>query len=355
MSKDYYSVLGVDRNATEEQIKKAYRKKAMEFHPDKNPGNPTAETKFKEAAEAYDVLSDATKKSNYDNYGSAAGNPFGGGGNPFGGGGHGFNMDDIFSQFGDVFGNRGGGRQQRRQARGSDLRIKVVLNIDEILKGCTKKLRYKRHAKCSPCNGKGGSDVRECLTCKGTGHRTVVQNTPFGQMRTETTCPDCRGTGNIVRNQCNQCHGEGTQLKEQVIDVEVPVGVSNGMQLNMQGFGNDSKDGIPGDLHILVEEAQDFSYKREGNNIIVEKTISVIDAICGAHVKVDTPHGEQSLYIEPGTEHGRTARIGGKGIPDIHYGLGDLFIKISIKIPKSIDMDEQHILEKLKDSKNFIV
>ena len=262
-------------------------------------------------------------------------------------------MDDIFSQFGDIFGNRGGGKQQRRQTRGSDLRIKVVLNIDEILKGCTKKLRYKRHTKCSPCNGKGGSDVRECLTCKGTGHRTVVQNTPFGQMRTETTCPDCRGTGSIVRNQCNQCHGEGTQLKEQVIDVEVPVGVSNGMQLNMQGFGNDSKDGIAGDLHILVEEAQDFSYKREGNNIIVEKTISVIDAICGAHVKVDTPHGEQSLYIEPGTEHGRTARIGGKGIPDIHYGLGDLFIKISIKIPRSIDMDEQHILEKLKDSKNF--
>jgi molecular chaperone DnaJ len=356
MSKDYYSVLGVDRNATEEQIKKAYRKKAMEFHPDKNPGNPAAETKFKEAAEAYDVLSDAGKKSNYDNFGSATGNPFGGGGgNPFGGGGHGFNMDDIFSQFGDIFGNRGGGKQQRRKARGSDLRIKVVLNIDEILKGCTKKLRYKRHTKCDPCAGKGGTDVRECLACKGSGHRTVVQNTPFGQMRTETTCPDCRGTGSIIRNQCNHCHGEGTQLKEQVIDVEVPVGVSNGMQLNMQGYGNDVRDGVAGDLHILVEEAQDFSYKREGNNLIVEKTISVIDAICGAHVKVSTPHGEQSLYIEPGTEHGRTARIGGKGIPDIHYGLGDLFIKISIKIPRNIDMDEQHILEKLKDSKNFQV
>jgi molecular chaperone DnaJ len=353
MSKDYYGVLGVDRNANEEQIKKAYRKKAMEFHPDKNPGNPTAETKFKEAAEAYDVLSDATKKSNYDNFGSATGNPFGGGGNPFGGGGHGFNMDDIFSQFGDIFGNRGGGRQQRRQAKGSDLRIKVVLNIDEILKGCNKKLKYKRHVKCEPCNGQGGSDIKDCLTCNGQGHRIVVQNTPFGQMRTETTCPDCRGTGKIVRNQCNHCHGEGTELKEQVVDVEIPVGVSNGMQLTMHGYGSFIRDGVPGDLHILVEEAQDFSYKREGNNIVVDKTISVIDAICGAHIKVSTPHGDIPLYIEPGTEHGKTARIGGKGIPDIHYGLGDLYIKISIKIPKSIDLDEQHILEKLKESKNF--
>lgn len=352
---DYYSILGVDKNASEEQIKKAYRKKAMQYHPDKNQGDPTAETKFKEAAEAYEVLSDATKKSNYDRFGSANGNPFGGGGNPFGGGGHGFNMDDIFSQFGDIFGNRGGGRPQKRQSRGSDLRIKVVLNIDEILKGCTKKLRYKRHVKCDPCGGKGGTDVRECLACRGTGHRTVVQNTPFGQMRTETTCPDCRGAGNIIKNQCNHCHGEGTQLQEQVVDVEIPVGVSTGMQLTMQGYGSFARDGIAGDLHILVEEAQDFSYKREGNNLIVEKTISVIDAICGAHIKVSTPHGEIPLYIEPGTEHGKTARIGGKGIPDIHYGLGDLFVKIVIKIPKSIDMDEQHILEKLKESKNFIV
>jgi molecular chaperone DnaJ len=350
---DYYNILGVDRNATEEQIKKAYRKKAMEFHPDKNQGDPNAETKFKEAAEAYETLSDSNKRSNYDRFGSG-GNPFGGGGgNPFGG--HGFNMDDIFSQFGDIFGNRGGGRQQRRQSKGSDLRMKVVLNIDEILKGAVKKLKYKRHTKCDPCGGKGGSDVRECLTCKGTGHRIVVQNTPFGQMRTETTCPDCRGTGKIIKNPCGHCHGEGTQLKEQVVDVEIPAGVSNGMQLSMQGFGNDIRDGVPGDLYIIVEEAQDFSFKREVNNIIVEKTISVIDAICGAHIKVSTPHGEIPVYIEPGTEHGSSIRIGGKGIPDINYGMGDLYIRISIKIPKNIELDEKFVLEKLKDSRNFKV
>ena len=355
MSKDYYNILGVDKNASEEQIKKAYRKKAMQLHPDKNPGDAEAEAKFKEAAEAYDVLSDANKKSNYDRFGSAEGNPFSGGGfgggNPFGGG-HGFSMDDIFSQFGDIFGNRGGGRQQRRQ-RGSDLRIKVVLTIEEILKGCNKKLKYRRHVKCDPCSGRGGSDARECLTCGGTGRRMVVQNTPFGQMRTETTCPDCQGSGKVIRNKCNSCQGDGTQVREQVVDVQIPVGVSTGMQLTMQGFGNEIRDGIAGDLQILVEEAQDFSFKREGNNIIVEKAISVIDAICGAHLKASTPHGEIPIYVEPGTEHGTTMRVSGKGIPDINYGLGDLYVKISIKIPKRIDLDEQHLLEKLKDSANF--
>lgn len=347
---DYYNILGVDKNATEEQIKKAYRKKAMEFHPDKNQGDPNAEAKFKEAAEAYETLSDSNKRSNYDRFGSG-GNPFGGGGgNPFGG--HGFNMDDIFSQFGDIF---GGGRQQKRQSRGADLRMKVVLNIDEILKGCVKKLKYKRNVKCNTCNGKGGTDVSDCLVCNGQGQRIVVQNTPFGQMRTQTTCPDCQGSGKQIKNKCSSCKGDGTTLEDQVVDVEIPAGVSTGMQLNMQGFGNDTRDGISGDLYIIVEEAQDFSYKREGNNIIVEKTISVIDAICGAHIKVSTPHGELPVYIEPGTEHGSSIRISGKGIPDINYGLGDLYIKIYIKIPKDIDLDEKFVLEKLKDSKNFQV
>jgi len=350
---DYYNILGVDKNATEEQIKKAYRKKAMEFHPDKNQGDPNAEAKFKEAAEAYETLSDSDKRSNYDRFGSD-GNPFGGGGgNPFGG--HGFNMDDIFSQFGDIFGNRGGGRQQKRQARGSDLRMKVVLNIDEILKGAVKKLKYKRNVKCTPCNGKGGTDVVDCLVCNGQGQRIVVQNTPFGQMRTQSTCPDCQGSGKQIKHKCSSCKGDGTRLEDQVVDVEIPAGVSTGMQLSMQGFGNDIRDGVPGDLYIIVEEAQDFSFKREVNNIIVEKTISVIDAICGAHIKVSTPHGEIPVYIEPGTEHGSSIRIGSKGIPDINYGMGDLYIRISIKIPKNIELDEKFVLEKLKDSRNFKV
>lgn len=348
MSKDYYSILGVDRNATEDQIKKAYRKKAMELHPDKNPGNAEAEAKFKDAAEAYDVLSDAGKKANYDRFGSA--DPRGG--NPFGGGGHGFSMDDIFSQFGDIFGNPFGG-QQKRRSRGQDLRMKVVVNIDEILKGCSKKLRYKRQCKCVKCNGAGGSEVTSCLVCNGQGQRIVVQNTPFGQMRTQTTCPDCQGSGKKVRNRCGECQGGGTVLNEQVVDVEIPAGVSNGMQLSMHGFGNDVGDGVPGDLYIIIEELQDFSYKRENNNIVVEREISVIDAICGAQVNVKTPHGEIRLTIHPGTDHGHMIRLGGKGIPDMQYGLGDLFVRCLIKIPKNTNLDERHEIEKLRSMSCF--
>ena len=355
MSKDYYKVLGVDKNASEEEIKKAYRKMAMQYHPDKNPDNPEAESKFKEAAEAYDTLSSPDKKSSYDRYGSS-GNPFGGGGNPFGGGG--FNMDDIFSNFGDIFGNsfnqRYGGTQ-RPQGRGSNLRIKVSLTIDEILKGANKKLKYKRQDKCSPCDGKGGTDVRSCIPCNGTGQRTVVQNTPFGQVRQVTTCPDCAGSGQVVKNKCNSCNGDGTTLKEEVVDIQVPAGVSNGMQLSMNGYGNYARNGQAGDLQIIIEEIRDNSFQRENNNIIVEKKISVIDAINGANIKVSTPHGEIPITIEPGTEHGKVIRINGKGIPDINYGMGDLYVKISIKIPKSISMDEKYILEKLKNSKNFEV
>lgn len=354
MSKDYYKILGVDKGASEDDIKKAYRKMAMQYHPDKNPDNPEAEAKFKEAAEAYDVLSTPDKKSNYDRFGSANG-----GGNPFGGGGFGgFNMEDIFSNFGDIFGNSfnqryGGG--QKPQSKGSNLRIKVSLTIDEILKGASKKLRYKRQDKCNTCQGKGGTDVRSCIPCSGTGQRIVVQNTPFGQIRQASTCPDCGGSGQQVHIKCKDCKGDGTVVKEQTVDVDIPAGVSTGMQLSMSGYGNFIRNGLAGDLHIIVEEIRDYSFQREANNIIVEKTISVIDAIVGANIKVKTPHGEVPITIEPGTEHGKVIRISGRGVPDIQLGMGDLFIKISIKIPKKIELDEQHLLEKLKSSKNFQV
>lgn len=354
MSKDYYKTLGVDKGASDDEIKKAYRKMAMQYHPDKNPDNPDAESKFKEAAEAYDTLSNPDKKSSYDRYGSS-GNPFGGGGgNPFGGQGHGFNMDDIFSQFGDIFGQRYN-RQQTRQSRGSDLRIKVSLTIEDILKGSTKKLKYRRQDTCNACNGKGGTDVKDCLPCQGSGQRSVIQNTPFGQVRSATSCPDCQGSGKQIKNKCGACHGDGTVSREQVVDVEVPAGVSSDMQLSMNGFGNCIRNGVPGNLQIIVEEIREPYFTRERNNIIVEKSISVLDAILGANVKVKTPHGDLSITIEPGTEHGKVYRITGKGIPDVSYGLGDLYIKVSVKIPKNIDLDERYILEKLKKSKNFVI
>jgi molecular chaperone DnaJ len=355
MSKDYYNVLGINKGASDDEIKKAYRKKAMEFHPDKNPDNPQAETKFKEAAEAYDVLSNPEKKSNYDRFGTADANPFGGGGgNPFGGFGHGFSMDDIFSQFGDIFGqNKGGGRWAQKKRKGGDLRLKVSLTIQEILKGVTKKVKYKRQDSCKPCNGKGGTDVRDCMPCSGTGRRVVVQNTPFGQIRQEHGCPDCGASGKKVSNPCGVCRGEGTVPKEEIVSVDIPAGVSSGMVLSMQGYGNYVKDGIPGDLQILVEELREFYFKREGNNLLVEKEVSVIDAIIGSQVKVKTPHGDIPITIQPGTEHGRQLRVVGKGIPDVNLGLGDLIVKVSLKIPKNVTQEEKEVLEKLKESNNF--
>ena len=357
MSKDYYNILGVNKGASEDEIKKAYRKMAMQYHPDKNPDNPEAEAKFKDAAEAYDVLGNSEKRNNYDQFGTADGNPFGGnpfGGNPFGG--HGFSMDDIFSQFGDIFGNRnpfGGG--QKRQKRGSDLRLKVVLTIQDILNGAKKKLKYKRQTSCSSCKGKGGTDERSCIPCNGTGRRVVVQNTPFGQIRQETGCPDCQNTGKQIKNKCGFCHGEGTTTKEEIVEVDIPAGLSHGMQLSMNGYGNFVRDGVAGDLLIIIEELREMYFVREGNNIVCEKEISIIDACCGANLKLQTPHGETPFSLEPGTTHGAVVRLNGRGIPDMNLGLGDLLIKIKVKIPKSITLEEKYILEKLKNSKNFEV
>lgn len=358
MAKDYYDILDIKKGSSEEEIKKAYRKLAMKWHPDKNGGDQGAESKFKEISEAYEVLSDSNKRSNYDNFGTADGNPFGsgnpfggGGGNPFGG--HGFSMDDIFSQFGDVFGNRNGGRQQTRQKKGGDLRLKVSLTIEEILNGCTKKLKYKKQESCSSCSGKGGTDARDCLPCNGSGKRVIVQNSPFGQIRQEAVCPDCSGYGKKVFNKCVVCKGDGTSLKEQVVDIDIPKGVSSNMVFTMKGYGNHARDSITGDLQIVIEEIREFYFKRDNNNLIVEKEISIIDAIIGANINVKTPHGEVSITIQPGTEPGASLRVRGKGVPDLNYGLGDLVVNIKLKIPKNITLDEKYLLEKLKKSKNF--
>ena len=345
---DLYNILEVDRNATQEEIKKAYRRLSKKYHPDVNSENGS-EDKFKEIAEAYEVLSDENKKSNYDRFGTTdsknQGNPFQGFGD----------FNDIFSQFGDIFGSRGNPHQATRRQKGGDLRIKVSLTIDEIIKGCTKKLKYKRQDTCKPCSGKGGSDVRDCIPCGGRGRRVVTQNTPFGQMRTDSGCPDCNMTGKTIHNKCNVCNGDGTTLTEQTVDVEIPKGVSNGIQLTMHGFGNAICDGINGDLQIMIDEIRDYTFKREGGNIIIEKEISVLDAIMGANIKVNTPHGEIVVTIQPGTQPGTVTRIQGKGIPDINYGLGDLIINLKVKVPTNVTMDERYVLEKLKNSSNFNV
>jgi len=339
---DLYNILGVDKNSTDDQIKTAYRKLSKKYHPDINK-DPEAEDKFKEISSAYETLSDPSKRKAYDMYGNTD--------NSFSNG-FGYGMDDIFGEFFSHFGNRG---NQRRQSRGSDLRIKVSLNIDEIIKGCTKKLRYRRQEHCDSCSGTGGTDVRDCLPCQGTGYRTVVQNTPFGQMRQSSQCTDCQGSGKQIKNKCTDCQGLGTTLKDKIVDVDIPAGVSNGIQLTMQMMGNEIKDGFAGDLLVLIDEVREHWFRREGGNIIVDKEISIIDAIIGAKTNVKTPHGDVTIVIEPGTEHGKIFRVFGKGVPDIQQGMGSLVVNIKVKIPKSINLEEKAILEKLKKSGNFSV
>lgn len=347
--KDFYQILGVDRNASEDEIKKAYRKLAVKYHPDKNQGNKEAEEKFKEIAEAYDTLGDAEKKRNYDTFGTS--NPNSGGFNPFGQG-HGFSMDDIFSQFGDIFG--GGGRQKTRTKVGSDLRIKIQLDINDILFGTSKKLKFTRNDKCKKCDGKGGNDVRDCIPCNGSGNRVVVQNTVLGQIRQMTTCTNCNGSGKVVFNKCTSCKGDGTSPLEQVIDVEIPKGAVNGVVLTMSGYGNYIRDGRPGDLHIMIEEIPNKDFIREGNNLLHEEIVSIPDLVLGTTIPINTPHGKIDIKLEPGTEVGTVFKYDNKGVPDINSGrMGNLYVKIKVKIPKNINDQEKSLIEKLKDSNNF--
>jgi molecular chaperone DnaJ len=344
MSKDYYKILEVDRNSSPEEIKKSYRKLAMKYHPDKNPGDPQAEEMFKECAEAFDVLSDPQKKQEYDTYGTV------GGGNPFSGG---FGMDDIFSRFGDFFGFGGNPRQQVR--KGQDLRMKVTLNLKDIINGIDKKLKYIRQVKCNTCDGIGGKDLTTCGMCQGNGQKRMVQNTPFGQIQQIVTCSACNGSGQITRTNCNNCRGQGTVPKEETIDIQIPKGAVGGVNFNMQSQGNYTKNGHPGDLSIQIEEIPDENFKRENNNLIFEQSISIIDAILGKELQLVTPHGEIKYTVQPGTTHGKVLRIQGKGVPDLNMGgrVGDLFIKMNIRVPHTVNNEEREILNTLKECPNF--
>lgn len=362
--RDYYDILGVSRNADADEIKKAYRKLAIKYHPDKNPGDKAAEEKFKEAAEAYEVLSSPEKKQRYDQFGHAGGASSAGG---YGGGPGGMNMEDIFSQFGDIFGgggfdgffggggSRGGGR---RMNKGTNLRIKVKLTLDEIANGVEKTIKVQKMASCKTCGGTGAKDkssFSNCSTCGGAGSVRRVQNTILGQMQTTTTCPTCHGEGQTISAKCGNCHGEGVERAEETISINIPAGVVDGMQLSMTGKGNAApRGGIPGDLLILVEEVEHKQLKRDGINIIYDLYISFIDAALGTSIEIPTIDGKARIKIEPGTQAGRILRLKGKGIKDINsYQKGDQLVHVNIWTPKTLTRDERMMLEKLQESPNF--
>ncbi len=365
MSKrDYYEILGVAKGATTDEIKKAYRKVAMQYHPDRNPGDKTAEEKFKEAAEAYEVLSDADKKSQYDRYGHAG--VSGNGRGAYSGGG--MNMEDIFSQFGDIFGEdifggffgqRGRGGQRSRGVRGSNLRVKLKLTYEEIAKGVTKNIKVKKHVVCNTCQGSGAKDkgsVQTCGTCGGSGQVRRVQNTFLGQMQTVTTCPTCNGEGSTITAKCGTCRGEGRVYGEETVSVDIPAGVQEGMQLNLSGRGNaGERGGSPGDLIILIEEETHKELHRDGLNAAYELHISFTDAVFGTQIEVPTIDGRAKIKIPPGTQSGKIFRLKGKGFPAVNsYEKGDELIYVNVWTPQQLAPEEKAMLEKLSHSPNFM-
>ncbi len=364
--RDYYEVLGVGKSATADEIKKAYRKVAMQYHPDRNPGDKAAEEKFKEAAEAYEILSDAEKKAQYDRYGHAGVSGNGRGG--YSGGG--MNMEDIFSQFGDIFGDdlfgnffgggqqRRGGGQRSRGVRGSNLRIKLKLTYEEIAKGVTKNIKVKKYVPCNTCSGSGAKDkgsVQTCGTCGGSGQVRRVQNTFLGQMQTVTTCPTCNGEGSTVTAKCGSCKGEGRVYAEETVGIEVPAGVQEGMQLSINGKGNaGERGGMAGDLIILIEEEPHKELQREGLNVAFELHLSFTDAVFGTQVEVPTIDGRAKIKIPPGTQSGKIFRLKGKGFPAVNsYEKGDQLIHVNIWTPQQVSAEEKAMLEKLSHSPNF--
>jgi len=357
MSKrDFYDVLGVSKSASETEIKKAYRKMAIKYHPDKNEGSKQAEEKFKEAAEAYEVLSNPEKKSRFDQFGHAG---MGGGAGGFGGG---MSMDDIFSQFGDVFGGNnpfesffgGGGSRGRRVNRGSNLRIKVALSLEEIATGAEKKIRVNKLISCNDCSGTGGS-LNTCSMCNGSGQVTRIANTILGSMQTTSPCPGCGGQGQTVTDKCRSCAGDGVTKNPETITVDIPAGVEEGMQLSVSGKGNmGARGGIAGDLIVVIEEEPHSFLKRDGNNLYYDLYIHFSDAALGSTAEIPTIGGKAKIKVEEGTQSGKLLRLREKGLPSINgYGKGDLLVNINVWTPQKLSKEERKILEDLRKAENF--
>jgi molecular chaperone DnaJ len=369
MKKDFYEILGVSKSASQDEIKKAYRKVAMQYHPDRNPGDKASEEKFKEAAEAYEILSDTDKRGQYDRFGHQAfGAGRGGGG--FNGGG--MNMDDIFSQFGDIFGDDspfgsffgggGGGRRssggRSRGVRGSNLRIKIKLNYEEMAKGASKTVKVKKYVPCTTCNGSGAKDknsVQTCGTCGGSGQVRRVQNTFLGQMQTVTTCPACNGEGSTIANKCTACKGDGRVYGEETVTIDIPAGVQEGMQLSLNGKGNaGERGGANGDLIVLIEEEAHAQLHRDGLNVAFDLHISFPEAVFGTQIEVPTIDGKAKIKIPPGTQSGKIFRLKGKGFPAVNsYEKGDQLIHVNVWTPQHISSEEKTMLEKMQVSQNF--
>jgi molecular chaperone DnaJ len=370
MKKDFYEILGVSKSSSADEIKKAYRKVAMQYHPDRNPGDKPAEEKFKEAAEAYEILSDADKRAQYDRFGHQAFSAGRGGGGGFSGGG--MNTEDIFSQFGDIFGDDnpfgsffgGGGRRssgggKSRGTKGSNLRVKIKLTYEEIAKGASKTIKVKKYVGCTTCSGSGAKDknsMQNCGTCGGSGQVRRVQNTFLGQMQTVTTCPTCNGEGSTITNKCTACKGEGRVYGEETVTIEIPAGVQEGMQLSVSGKGNaGERGGSNGDLIVLIEEEAHAQLHRDGLNVAYDLHISFADAVFGIQVEVPTIDGRAKIKIPPGTQSGKIFRLKGKGFPNVNsYEKGDQLIQVNVWTPQHVSNEEKTMLEKMQHSPNFI-
>ena len=363
--RDYYEVLGVQKGASEDEIKKAYKKMAIKYHPDRNPGDKEAEEKFKEAAEAYDVLRDPDKRARYDQFGHAG---MGGAGGF--GGGQGFDMNDIFSMFGDIFGGHmggfggfggfgGGGNRGAQRHHGSDLRLKVKLTLEEVAKGTTKKFKVKKDITCTHCNGSGSQDgkTESCGTCHGTGYVTRQVNTMFGRMQQQSTCSTCAGQGTVIKNKCSHCSGTGVTSGEEVVEVQIPAGVQDGMVLTIQGKGNAGRNnGYAGDIQVYVEVEPHHELSRRDNDLVYNLLLDLPTAVLGGPVEIPTIDGRVKIKIEPGTQPGKTVRLRGKGLPALQgygYGYGDLIVNISVYIPETLTKEEHAAFEKMRGSDSF--